>query len=108
MLGVFLGYYVIIYGFFVGELVCRVMNKMFGVYFKVEFVVLFDVDFYIGLFESEEYCIVEMIVSFFMFVNLEEMVNLDIRKVVFVNFFMLLNFLNECVWCKFEIFGVGG
>ncbi len=106
--GAFSGYHAITYGFLAGELVRRVTNKSLGAYFHEEFAVPQDIDFYIGLPESEEHRVAKMIASPNTSANLQDTVNTDIKKAALANPPMSPDYPNDRAWRKSEIPGAGG
>lgn len=94
--GMVSGYYVIMQGYLIGEVVCCIIGQSFGIFFCKEIVEFFGIDFYIGLFEEYDDCVGDFVLLQMMFFE-----QFDLNLIVlciFVNFFLLVENLSMIVW----------
>ncbi len=106
--GAYSGYHAITYGVLAGELVRRVTGKTLGTYFRGEIAEPFGIDFFIGLPESEEGRIAEMIESDGPVQSFDEIADTEIKKLTFTNPAMSPLYPNERAWRAAEIPAAGG
>ncbi len=106
--GAYSGYHAITYGFLAGELVKRVTGKSLGQYFHDEIAVPFGIDFHIGLPETEESRIAEMIESDGPAQSFDEIADTEIKKLTFTNPMLSPLFPNDRAWRAAEIPAAGG
>ncbi len=106
--GAFSGYHAITYGHLAGELVKRVTGKSLGTYFRDDIGEPFGIDFYIGLPESEEHRIADMIPSDGPPQSFDNIADTEIKKLTFTNPPLDPMSPNERAWRVAEIPGAGG
>ncbi len=106
--GAYSGYHAITYGALAGALVKRVSGRSLGTYFHDEIAIPFGIDFFIGLPESEEHRIAEMIESDGPVQSFEEIADTEIKKLTFTNPAMSPDFPNTRDWRAAEIPAAGG
>ena len=102
------GYHAITYGHLAGEVVKRVTGKSLGTYFREEIAEPFGIDFHIGLPDSEEHRIAEMIPSDGPTPSFEEISDTEIKKLTFTNPALDPMSPNDRAWRAAEIPGAGG
>ncbi len=106
--GEFSGYHAITYGFLAAELVRRVTDKSLGTYFRDEIAEPLEIDFYIGLPESEEHRVAMMIANPNPSANLRDTVDTDFKKAALANPPMSAEYPNHRAWRAAEIPAAGG
>jgi CubicO group peptidase (beta-lactamase class C family) len=101
------GYHALTYAFITGELVKRVTGKSIGTFFREEIATPWEIDFFIGLPESEESRIAEMIPA----ENAQPLdaANLnEVQKLTFANPAPSATAPNERQWRAAELSSAGG
>ena len=101
------GYHALTYAFITGELVKRITGKTIGRFFRDEIAAPWEIDFYIGLPESEEGRIAEMIAA----PNAQPLdaANLnEVQKLTFANPSPSATAPNSRAWRKAEISSANG